>query len=43
MVFKTLKKEEKKFDNALEGTEDYETYLLNDLDPDTTFTFKPNE
>lgn len=41
MIFKTLKKEEKKFDNALEGTEDYETYLLNDLDPDTTFTGKP--
>lgn len=41
MIFKTLKKEEKKFDNALEGTEDYEIFNLNDLDGGETYIGKP--
>ena len=42
MVLKTLKREEKKFDNNDPQIDDYEEFLLSsDVEPDTTFTGQP--
>jgi hypothetical protein len=41
MVFKTLTKETKTFDDDVEGTEDYDVFMVNDLDPGDTFIGKP--
>lgn len=41
MVFKTLTKETRKFDDSLEGTEDYDLFPLNNLEDGETFMGKP--
>ncbi len=40
-VFKTLTKEKKTFDDEIEGTEEYNIFNVQDLDPGTTFIGKP--
>lgn len=39
-VFKTLTKEKKTFDDEIEGTEEYNIFMVNDLDPGDTFIFQ---
>lgn len=41
-VFKTLTKEKKTFDDEIEGTEEYNIFMVNDLDPGDTFIGKPH-
>lgn len=40
-VFKTLTKEKKTFDDEIEGTENYNIFNVQDLDPGDTFVGKP--
>ena len=40
-VFKTLEKETRTFDDDIEGTEDYDVFMVNDLDKGDTFVGKP--
>jgi hypothetical protein len=40
-LFKTLEKETKTFDDIVEGTEEYNIFNVQDLDPGTTFVGKP--